>query len=171
MVQKLADFVADATIFIDANIFLFHVFDDEKYGKAATSFLTRIENEETKALTSSLVVDEVFFKILVQEAAAHLKRPTIWNIKQAMKEKAFIEKVYAPVLEYKTYLESLAFLGMKVVGVTGAHLLTAADIGAEVGLLITDAAHVAVMRERGISHLATADADFFNIKGITVWTP
>lgn len=59
MIQKLADFVADATIFIDANIFLFHVFDDEKHGKAATSFLTRIENEETKALTSSLVVDEV----------------------------------------------------------------------------------------------------------------
>lgn len=171
MIQNLADFVADVPIFVDANIFLFHVFDDEKHGKAATSFLTRIENEETEALTSSLVVDEVFFKILVQEAAAHLKRPTIWNIKQAMKEKAFVEKVYAPVLEYKAYLESLAFLGMRIVEVTGAHLLTAADIGAEVGLLITDAAHVAVVRERGISHLATADADFFNIEGITIWTP
>jgi predicted nucleic acid-binding protein len=171
MIQNLADFVADVPIFVDDNIFLFHVFDDEKHGKAATCFLTGIENEETEALSSSLVVDEVFFKILVQEAAAHLKRPTIWNIKQAMKEKAFVEKVYAPVLEYKAYLESLAFLGMRIVEVTGAHLLTAADIGAEVGLLITDAAHVAVMRERGISHLATADADFFNIEGITVWTP
>ncbi|MFB0534038.1 MAG: type II toxin-antitoxin system VapC family toxin [Anaerolineae bacterium] len=120
MIQQLADFVADAPIFVDANIFLFHVFDDEEHGKAATSFLTRIENEETEALTSSLVIDEVFFKILVQEAAAHLKRPTIWNIKRAMKEKAFVEKVYAPVLEYKTYLESLAFLGMKVMEVTGA---------------------------------------------------
>lgn len=47
----------------------------------------------------------------------------------------------------------------------------AADIGAEVGLLITDVTHVAVMRERGISHLATADADLFSIEGITVWTP
>ena len=54
MIQKLADFVADAPIFVDANIFLFHVFDDEKHGKAATSFLTRIEREETEALTSSL---------------------------------------------------------------------------------------------------------------------
>ena len=69
MIQNLADFVADVPIFVDANIFLFHVFDDEKHGKAATSFLTRIENEETEALTSSLVIDEVFFKILVQEAA------------------------------------------------------------------------------------------------------
>jgi len=37
--------------------------------------------------------------------------------------------------------------------------------------LITDAAHVAVMRERGIRHLATADADLFNIEGIMAWTP
>jgi predicted nucleic acid-binding protein len=171
MVQDLVDFVADEPIFVDANIFLFHAFDDEKHGKAATSFLVRIENEEIEALTSSLVVDEVFFKILVQEAAAHLERPTIWNIKRAMKEKTFVEKVYAPVLEYKTYLESLAFLGMRIVEVTGAHMLAVADVGAEAGLLITDAAHVAVMRERGISHLATADTDLFNIKGITSWRP
>ena len=171
MIQDLADFVTDEPIFVDANIFLFHAFDDKKRGEAATSFLTRIENEEIEALTSSLVVDEVFFKILVQEAAAHLERPTIWNIKRAMKEKAFVEKVYAPVLEYKAYLESLAFLGMRIVEVTSAHMLMAADIGAEFGLLITDAAHIAVMRERGISNLATADADLFNIKGITAWTP
>ena len=85
----------------------FHAFDDEEHGKAATSFLTRIENEEVEALTSSLVIDEVFFKILVQEAAAHLEKPTIWNIKKAMKEKTFVEKVYAPVLEYKAYLHWL----------------------------------------------------------------
>ena len=97
----------DEPIFVDANIFLFHAFDDEEHGKAATSFLTRIENEEVEALTSSLVIDEVFFKILVQEAAAHLEKPTIWNIKKAMKEKTFVEKVYAPVLEYKAYLHWL----------------------------------------------------------------
>ena len=62
MIQNLSDFVVDEPIFADANIFLFHAFDDEKHGKAATSFLTRIENEEIEALTSSLVVDEVFFR-------------------------------------------------------------------------------------------------------------
>jgi predicted nucleic acid-binding protein len=171
MVHDLADFAADEPIFVDANIFLFHAFDDEKHGKAATTFLVRIEEEEIDAVTSSLVIDEVFFKILVQEAAAHLKRPTIWNIKKAMKEEVFVEKVYAPVLEYRTYLESLAFLGMRIVEVTGTHMLMAADVGAEAGLLITDAAHVAVMRERGISHLATADADLFDIERITSWRP
>jgi predicted nucleic acid-binding protein len=88
-----------------------------------------------------------------------------------MKEKTFVEKVYAPVLKYRTYLEGLAFLGMRVVEVTGTHMLVAADIGAEEGLLITDAAHVAIMRDMNIHHLATDDADLSNVKGITVWTP
>ena len=171
MSQSLGEFVADKPIFVDANIFLLHAFDDERYGQVVTAFLTKIEGDEIEALTSSRVIDEVFFKILVQEAAAHLDKPTIWNIKRAMKDKTFVEKVYKPVSEYKSYVESLVLLGMRIVDVTGTHMLMAADIGSELGLLITDAAHVAVMREQGTRHLATADADFFGIEGITTWVP
>jgi predicted nucleic acid-binding protein len=171
MSLSLAAFALAEPIFVDANIFLFHAFNDPRFGKTTTAFLTMIERQDTEALTSSLVVDEVLFKIFVQEAAAHLPKPTIWNIKKAMKDRSFVQKTYAPVLKYKTYLESLTFLGLKIVEVTGAHMLAAADIGAEAGLLITDAAHVAVMHDFGIHHLASDDADFASIKGIAVWTP
>ncbi|PKO23553.1 MAG: hypothetical protein CVU38_03500 [Chloroflexi bacterium HGW-Chloroflexi-1] len=90
---------------------------------------------------------------------------------RAMKDKTFVEKIYAPVLKYRTYLESLTFLGMKVVEITGTHMLAAASIGAEEGLLITDAAYIAVIRNMNIRHLATDDADLFDIAGITVRTP
>jgi predicted nucleic acid-binding protein len=56
----------------------------------------------------------------------------------------------------------LTFLGLKIVEVTGMHMLAAADVGAEAGLLIIDAAHVAVMRDLNIRHLATDDADLAN---------
>jgi predicted nucleic acid-binding protein len=168
---SLTAFALDEPIFVDANIFLFHAFNDKNFGMAATAFLTRVENQDVKALTSSLVVDEVLFKILIQEAAIHLPKPTIWNIKRAMKDKAVSQKFYAPVLKYKGYLESLTFLGLKIVEVTGMHMLAAADIGVEAGLLITDAAHVAVMRDLNVRHLATDDADLAGITGITAWTP
>jgi predicted nucleic acid-binding protein len=143
MSPSLASYDLDTPIFIDANIFLFHAFDDDRFGGAATAFLTRVENQDVEAITSSLVIDEVFFKILVQEAAAHLPKPTIWNIKRAMRDAAFVKKIYAPVLEYKTYLEGLAFLGLNIVEVTGLQMLSAPNIGSEHGLLITDAAHLA----------------------------
>jgi len=171
MSLNLRAFTADEPIFVDANIFLFHAFNDKAFGKAATAFLARVENQDVEALTSSLVVDEVFFKILVQEAAAHLPKPTIWNIKKALKDKTLAQRFYAPVLKYKAYLEGLTFLGLQIVDVTGAHMLAAADIGAEAGLLITDAAHIAVMRAMNIYHLATDDADLVGIAGIRVWMP
>jgi len=171
MVYNLADFTADEPIFIDANIFLFHAFDDKEHGDAATAFLTRVENAEVEAVTSSLVIDEVLFKILTQAAAAHLEKPTIWNIKKLLKQETISQVVYEPVLKYRAYLESLAFLGMKIVEVTGEHLFAATDIGSRYGLLITDAAHIAVMKWQRINHLATADADFFDIDGITAWRP
>jgi hypothetical protein len=34
--QDLVGFAADEPIFVDANIFLFHAFDDEEHGIAAT---------------------------------------------------------------------------------------------------------------------------------------
>ena len=99
----------------------------------------------------------MLFKILVQEAAAHLPKPTIWNIKRAMRDEAFVKKIYAPVLEYKAYLEGLAFLGLNIVDVTGTQMFAAPDIGADQALLIADAAHVAIMHGLNMHHLATDD--------------
>ena len=171
MSPRLANYDADAPIFIDANIFLFHAFDDDRFGGTATAFLARVETQEIEAVTSSLVIDEVLFKILVQEAAVHLAKPTIWNIKRAMRDTDFVKKVYAPVLEYKAYLEGLAFLGLNIVEVTGSQILAAPDIGSVHGLLITDAAHTAVMQDLNIRHLATDDAHLSHIPEIVVWTP
>ena len=74
-------------------------------------------------------------------------------------------------MEYKAYLEDLAFLGLNIVDVTGSDMFAAPDIGADQALLITDAAHVAVMHDLNIRHLATDDADLSHIPDIIVWTP
>jgi predicted nucleic acid-binding protein len=55
---RLYDFDLNEPIFIDANIFLFHAFDDPDYGEAATNFLTAIEEGHIRGVTSPLVLDE-----------------------------------------------------------------------------------------------------------------
>jgi predicted nucleic acid-binding protein len=47
----------------------------------------------------------------------------------------------------------------------------ALDIGLEFGLVMADAAHLAVMRRAKISHLASADSDFKVVSSITLWSP
>jgi len=55
--------------------------------------------------------------------------------------------------------------------VTANIMFAAADISADTGLFITDASHVALMRERGITHIASDDDDFALIPDLTLWKP
>jgi uncharacterized protein len=45
--------------FVDANIFIYHLASDPKYGKIAREILTRIQNGEESALTSTIVISQV----------------------------------------------------------------------------------------------------------------
>lgn len=168
----LRTFALTESIFIDANIFLFHAFDDARHGAEATSFLKRVEMETVRGATSALVLDEVFFKIGQQEAANLLGRTTIWKIKERLvKDSAFRVAVHKPVLGYRTYIELLINKGLSIFDVTADHVLKAAEIAGQEGLLITDAVHVAVMREHGIADLATDDEDLWRVPGLTAWAP
>lgn len=45
--------------FVDSNIFIYHMSSDPKFGKTAGRILSRIENGEEKAITSTLVITQV----------------------------------------------------------------------------------------------------------------
>lgn len=170
--KLLHAFALTESIFIDANIFLFHAFNDRTRGAEATGFLRRVEMGALRAVTSALVLDEVFFKISQQEAASLLGRPAIWHIKDRLvKDPSFRLAMYKPVLSYRTYIELLMSRGMSVLDVTADHMLKAAEIAGQEGLLITDAVHVAVMREHRIVDLATDDKDLWRVSGLTAWAP
>jgi predicted nucleic acid-binding protein len=36
---------------------------------------------------------------------------------------------------------------------------------------MADAAHLAVMERKGISHMASSDSDYMAVSNITLWTP
>lgn len=45
--------------FVDSNVFIYHLASDPKYGKVAKEILTRIQNGEESAMTSTIVVSQV----------------------------------------------------------------------------------------------------------------
>jgi predicted nucleic acid-binding protein len=159
-------------IFVDANIFLFHAFADPQYGAAARSFLQRIEGREISAITSALVMNEVLFKITIQEAFGRLEHPNVWKVREELRRDiAFRTAVSVPVQQYTGYLVQLAKKGLSVVDITYADMVRSVDIGARHGLFITDATHVAIWQARGIPHVATNDRELWDIPGVTIWAP
>ena len=167
--KTLKEFTLKDRIFLDANIFLFHALDHEQFGEESTKFLGKIETGEIKGIITSLVVDEVLFKILVASASMFIEKPSIWNIRRKLKEKKFKEEVYQPVEEYKDYIWSLTQNGLEIIGLEEKMAFESVALGRQYGLLTSDAMHLAAMKVADIAHIATNDSDFLVVDFITVW--
>lgn len=72
---------------------------------------------------------------------------------------------------YRIALDCLSKSRLQVLPTSLGLLVTAADLSRKYGLLSGDALVVAVMHANGLSHLASNDADFDRVAGITRYAP
>lgn len=168
MQRNLRDFNAKEAIFIDANIFLHHAFD---INPVSIEFLNRAELHNLKIYTSSLVLEEVSFKLLMQSASNFLDKVTVPKVKTLLYDEKQRAQVFDPVLKYMDYIALLKESGMTVLELKDSDIMTALQKTAKYGLITADAAHFAVMERKGICHIATGDNDFKSVPGLTLWMP
>jgi predicted nucleic acid-binding protein len=72
---------------------------------------------------------------------------------------------------HRQAIDSLAAIPITILPVGGSHVSQAADLSIQHGLLTNDALIVVVMRDHSLSHLASLDADFDRVPGITRYAP
>lgn len=171
--MSLINYIGEDKIFIDANIFLFHAFNNKDFGEECTNFLRRIETGEIKAIINPIIIDETLFKILMAEISKLISKPSLWDIKKKLKEndKEFIRSIYKPVNEYKDYLNELYNGGLNVAELNWNIAVDSVAMGEKYGLLTSDAFHAATMKQNGIKHIATNDSDFDSVEFLTIWKP
>ena len=168
MQKNLKDFKEKDAIFIDANIFLHHAFDANS---TSVEFLKKVESSNLKAYTSALVIEEVTFKLVIQSASNFLDKVTIPNVKALLKDTRVRERIFEPVTEYRGYIDLLKDFGLTVLDLTDKDMTAAVHKSKTCGLITADAAHIAVMERKGITHLASNDQDFRAVSNITLWSP
>ena len=66
--MTFADLGAGETIFLDANLFVYHFVADPLYGVACSQLLQRVENQEIRRLTSTHILTELAHRIMTVEA-------------------------------------------------------------------------------------------------------
>ena len=72
---------------------------------------------------------------------------------------------------FRQVVDGIPGLGVQVLPITMRLVSVAAAISGEYGLLSGDALVVAVMREHGLVNLASHDADFDRVPGLTRYAP
>ncbi len=169
MVDKTG--IADDSIFVDANIFIYNALDNPIFAESCSDFLMLVETDKIRAVITPMVMDEVLFKILVAEASNHIEKFNIWNLKKKMRDPTFSSVVYKPVKEYGEYLIELTYAGLEILDINERTIKKSIILGEKYGLLTTDAIHLAAMKQYEIIHLASNDSDFIKVDSIKVYNP
>jgi predicted nucleic acid-binding protein len=168
MQKNLKDFDRKDTIFLDANIFLHHAFD---INPVSVEFLKRIESFNFKVYTSALVLEEIFFKLLMQSASNFLEKVSVQNVKVLLKDDKKRNQILNPLDNYMNYIKLLKESGLVIIDLKGNDMITALQKVKAYGLITADAAHLAIMERKGINQIATDDNDFSVVPDITIWSP
>ena len=75
------------------------------------------------------------------------------------------------LLRPRQAFDEIQAIGMTILAAAPLHVSQAVDVSRQTGLLFGDALIVAVMRDQGLSHLASLDADFDRVPGLTRYSP
>jgi predicted nucleic acid-binding protein len=148
-------------VFLDANTLVYHFANDPKFGTACTGLLERIENQELHGFISGHVLADVAHRLMTLEAIQQFSWPAAGIAARLRKHHGEITKLQV----YQQAVARIPLLGIQVLPVDYAMLQTATRLSQQYELLTGDAVIVAMMTARGISNLASNDADFDRVTG------
>jgi len=165
--MTFADLVSGQSVFIDANILVYHFAPDPVLGPHCTPLIQRVDSEELAGFTSTHVLSETAHRLMAIEASA-LFGWSFTGISRRLKgHAAEVQKLTA----FRRALQTVVSSKLQILSITPALVLAAASVSQQTGLLSNDALIVAVMQNHGLTNLASHDADFDRVPGLTRYAP
>lgn len=162
--MKLEDVPDGTTICVDANILIYHF---SGLSLECQAFLQRCESRQVDAYTGVHIVLEVMHRLMMLEA---LQKGLITGGQPARKLKEQPEIVKA-LQAYNQSVRQIPRLNIRVRAITSAVVRASEAIRVQAGVMSNDSVTVALMRQLGLTAIATADTDFNNVSGLQVYLP
>lgn len=165
--MTFAQIPAGVAVFLDANTLVYHFANHPQFGPACTQLLKRIEQQELPGFVSTHVLSEVAHRLMTLEALDRFGWPQAGIAARLRKHHTEIPKLNAHVQA----IARIPLLGIQVLGITQALVEAATLVSLQHEQLMGDSLIVAVMNARGLTNLASNDADFDRVPGLLRWTP
>jgi predicted nucleic acid-binding protein len=162
----LTDLVDGESVFLDANILVYHFAPHPQYGKACHDLIQRVENQALLGYTSTAVLSEMAHHLMTFEASAVFG----WTSKVVQR----LRQDPSAVMQLSRFHQSLVEvpkLGIRTLTIPETLVAAAAMLSRQTGLLSNDALIVALMQANGLNRLASGDADFDTVPGLTRYAP
>jgi predicted nucleic acid-binding protein len=158
---------AGSSVFLDANVFVYSFANEPQFGESCTKLLERIEIGELQGYLSTAILSDVAHRLMTLEACATLG----WSFTGIARRLRHHPDEIRKLLRFRQALDEIISIGVQVLPVECQHVLGAADLSRQHGLLSGDALIVSMMQSASVDALASNDADFDRIPGLTRYGP
>jgi len=165
--MTFADIPRGASLFIDANTFVFYFSPHPKLGPPCTELLQRVQRQEISATTSTDVLSDVAHRMMTIEAIAQQGWPTAGIVRRLRKQPQAIQSLSL----FRKAVDDVPNFGVRIVVPPASIVSAAAAASQQFGLLSGDALIVATMHHFGFTLIASHDADFDRVPGLTRYAP
>jgi predicted nucleic acid-binding protein len=165
--MTLANIPSGTSVFLDANIFVYHFSPHPVFRADCDQLLDRVEQQDLQGFTSTHVVGECAHRLMMFEAAA-VHGWSSSKTKQRLRNQAAAPQ---RLTQFRAAVDAILNSKIEILTIEPSLLLIAADVSRQSGLLSNDALLVAVMRANGLTHLASHDADFDRVPGLARYGP
>lgn len=154
-------------VFIDANTFVYHASADPNHGAACKQLMERIARREIEGFTSAHVLGDVAHRLMTLEAMAALGWAAKGIVARLRHNPAEVQKL----TRFRQAIDDVGLMGVHVLPLDYSLVSAGTVLSQQYGLLTGDALIVAVMRQHHLTDLASNDADFDRVPGLTRYAP
>jgi len=162
--MTLAKLLDGDSVFIDANIFIYHFGGRSPECKA---FLERCARRELLGYTSTPILAEVLHRLMIAEAITR----GLVTAKTAVRKLGDTPELVKQLARYQEDVNRISQMNLTILAFTPELVRLSAEVRKSEGLLTNDSLVVACMRVQGLTKVATANGDFDRVSGITVYKP
>jgi predicted nucleic acid-binding protein len=165
--MTFGDLVAGDAVFVDANILTYHFQPHPILGAPCADLLRRIENQELAGFTTTHALSEVSHRLMTIQASVFLGWPFAGIGNRLRANPAAVRKLTA----FRQAIDQVLQSKLQVLTIVPPLLAAAAALSQQIGLLTNDGMIVAVMQAHGLNKIASNDADFDRVPGLTRYAP
>lgn len=155
------------SVFVDANVFVYHFSTHVPFGFACRDLMQRIEQGQVFGFTSTHILSEVSHRMMIIEAA-NLPGWGATNIRRRLQHKP---QTIGGLSLFRQAVQAIVSSSVRVLAPTPNVVLDATNVSQQSLLLSNDALTVAVMQHHGLSNLASGDSDFDRVPWIKRLAP
>ena len=165
--MTLDQVAAGAHVLVDSNVLVYHFQPHPGFGPMCHRLLERIERQDIEGYTSTNLLGELAHRLMVIEAGTlpgWLGKKVLNRLKQQ-------PGVVQQLTRFQTAVESVLQSKIQVLTIPPVLVSAAATLSRQHGLLPNDALILALMQAHRLTRLASHDAHFDRVSGITRYAP